>query len=94
MSVSHLYNAYYMPRPSHPPSFDHLKIQEVFTCCSLTVFCSIGCESRLTCSVLMSEHQLAFSLHAPAVTHNSICLWRAAEVLPPRRADLCNVFRL
>ena len=37
----------------------------------------------LTCKVLMSERLLATSLHAPPVTHNSICLQRAAEVLPP-----------
>jgi hypothetical protein len=40
-------------------------------------------QTLLTCKVLMSERLLATSLHAPPVTHNSICLQRAAEVLPP-----------
>ena len=40
-------------------------------------------QPRLTCKVLMSEWLLATTLHAPPVAHNSICLQRAAEVLPP-----------
>lgn len=49
----------------------------------LHLFYSALQQPLLTCKVLMSEWLLATSLHAPPVTHNSICLQRAAEVLPP-----------
>jgi hypothetical protein len=49
----------------------------------LHLFYSAQQQPRLPCKVLMPEWSLATSLHAPPVTHNSICLQRAAEVLPP-----------